>query len=314
MQTTGEPDPQRARDTAEFTAAMRGLKERSGLTYRQLEERADEQGEVLPRSTLADVLRGRTLPRPELLTAFVRACGDGERAAAWLEARETVARRGAAETASGTAADTGSETASEGPRRGIRLGERVLGARVFGVPVLLPASAGLVALVAVTVWALVPSGNDSDTRQSQLPRSRTQIRPVLADGLCLTDGYGARYESLVAVQRPCDEVAPQETTLVPLGGNTFRIRWYHPDHGPGCLTALAEGPGVGLLEPWDDCDRTTPFRIEPSGSDGGGRYSLRVDGRGCVAIKDAQTSEGAEAVVEPCRPKDSQVFVIQPAP
>lgn len=328
METTGEPDPQRARDTAEFTAAMRGLKERSGLTYRQLEERADDQGEVLPRSTLADVLRGRTLPRPELLTAFVRACGDGERAAAWLQARENLARRGVAEAASETAADTASEmaseTASERPTRGVRPGERAFGARalgarapgarVLGVPVLLPASAGLVALVAVTVWALVPSGNDSGTRQSQLPRSRTQIRPVLADGLCLTDGYSARYDPLVAVQRPCDEVAPQETTLVPLGGNTFRIRWYHPDHGPGCLTALDEGPGVGLLEPWDNCERTTPFRIEPSGPDGGGRYSLRVDGRGCVAIKDAQTFEGAEAVVEPCRPKDSQVFVIQPAP
>ncbi|GAA3503330.1 hypothetical protein GCM10019016_104400 [Streptomyces prasinosporus] len=308
MEIRGDADPQQARDTAEFITAMRELKERTGLTYRQLQERAAEHGEVLPRSTLADVLRGRTLPRPELLAAFVRACGDGERAAQWLAARDDLAR---GEVTEGRGAD---------PRRGVRPG-----ARVFGVPVL-PASVVLVALLAAAVWILVPSRDDGGSKdagggglaaadaRAQLPKGRVQIRPALANGLCLTDGYSSRHKSLVAVQRPCDEVAPQETTLVPLGGNTFRIRWYHPDHGPGCLKALAGGPGSGLLEPWDDCGKTTPFRIAPAGPDGSRRYSLRVDGRGCVTISDANTSEGAEAVVEPCRPKDSQVFVIRPAP
>lgn len=307
METRGDTGPQQARDIAEFIAAMQVLKERAGLTYRQLEERAGEHGEVLPRSTLADVLRGRTLPRPELLGAFVRACGDGERTAEWLAARDALARGKV------------TQDRSVGPGRDARLA-----VRVRAVP-LLPAAVVLVVLLAAAVWALAPSRDDDGTKgtgggspaatdaRSELPRGRTQIRPALTSGLCLTDGYGSSYESLVAVQRPCDEVAPQETTLVPLGGNTFRIRWYHPDHGPGCLTALAEGPGVGLLEPWDDCGKTTPFRIEPAGPDGSRRYSLRVDGRGCVAIRDAETSEGAEAVVEPCRPKDSQVFVIRSA-
>ena len=40
METRGDTDPQQARDTAEFVAALRELKDRSGLTYRQLEERA----------------------------------------------------------------------------------------------------------------------------------------------------------------------------------------------------------------------------------------------------------------------------------
>ncbi|MFE0258213.1 helix-turn-helix domain-containing protein [Streptomyces sp. NPDC059010] len=318
MEIRGDTGPQQARDTAEFVAAMRELKDRAGLTYRQLEERAAEHGEVVPRSTLADVLRGRTLPRPELLAAFVRACGDGERAAQWLAARDALARGEVAEDV----AEEVAEESGAGPGRVVRLGPRVR-----GVPVL-PTAAVLVALLAAAVWALIPSGDDSGTKgdgdggggvaaagaRSQLPTGRAQIRPALANGLCLTDGYSSRYESLVAVQRPCDEVAPQETTLVPLGGNTFRIRWYHPDHGPGCLKALAGGPGSGLLEPWDDCGKTTPFRIEPAGPDGSRRYSLRVDGRGCVAIRDAETSEGAEAELEPCRPKDSQVFVIRSAP
>ncbi|MFD0568239.1 helix-turn-helix domain-containing protein [Kitasatospora gansuensis] len=64
--------PDQAEDTAGFIALMRQLKDETGLTYRQLEERATEQGMVLARSTLADVLNGRSLPRPELLSAFVR--------------------------------------------------------------------------------------------------------------------------------------------------------------------------------------------------------------------------------------------------
>ncbi len=90
----GEPTelpPHQVADADEFIAAMRHLKSRSGLTYRQLEERAAEHGDVLPRSTLAGVLRGRSKPRPELLVAFVRACGSGGQEAAWLEAWDRVA-------------------------------------------------------------------------------------------------------------------------------------------------------------------------------------------------------------------------------
>ncbi len=47
--------PHRAGTSGEFATAMRQLKERSGLTCRQIEKRAAEHGEVLARSTLADV-------------------------------------------------------------------------------------------------------------------------------------------------------------------------------------------------------------------------------------------------------------------
>ncbi|MBO0654337.1 helix-turn-helix domain-containing protein [Streptomyces triculaminicus] len=99
MGEPAEPEPHHAADAEGFVAAMRHLKRRSGLTYRQLEERAAERGDVLPRSTLADVLSGRTMPRPDVLTAFVRACGSGQQEAEWLRARERIveARAGAAE-------------------------------------------------------------------------------------------------------------------------------------------------------------------------------------------------------------------------
>ncbi|MFH8597274.1 hypothetical protein [Streptomyces rimosus] len=52
MDIRGNTDPAAARDVTEFLAMLRDLKERRGLTYRQLEQRAAEQGEVLARSTL----------------------------------------------------------------------------------------------------------------------------------------------------------------------------------------------------------------------------------------------------------------------
>jgi transcriptional regulator with XRE-family HTH domain len=88
---TPRPTPQQPRNAAEFAARLRQLKDRSGLSYRQLEERAAERGEVLPRSTLADVLRHDALPRPEMLTAFLNACGAGHETEAWLAARNRIA-------------------------------------------------------------------------------------------------------------------------------------------------------------------------------------------------------------------------------
>ncbi|MGJ3559792.1 helix-turn-helix domain-containing protein [Streptomyces sp. INA 01156] len=91
MAISGGTEPGEARTPAEYVGLLRRLKEHSGLTYRQLEERAAERGDVLARSTLADVLRRDALPRAELVAALVRACGPGEDVAEWLAARERLA-------------------------------------------------------------------------------------------------------------------------------------------------------------------------------------------------------------------------------
>ena len=72
-------------------AALRALKARSGLTLRQLESRAADRGDVLPRSTVADILRKQTLPRPDLVAALVRACGEQDRLAEWTGAWKRLA-------------------------------------------------------------------------------------------------------------------------------------------------------------------------------------------------------------------------------
>ncbi|GAA2796331.1 helix-turn-helix transcriptional regulator [Saccharopolyspora taberi] len=284
MEKQRELSPQQARDAVEFTALLRRLKQRSGLTYRQLEGRAAERGEVLARSTLADVLEGKRLPRPELLAAFVRACGDDD-VETWLRARERIA------------------AAVEEPAPARK-------SRVLPVSV----AAGAVVVAVTAAWLLVSAGGSGERPGAEspaLPGGWVRLRPVSAPGLCLTDGQvrDRRYTALVAVQRPCDAVAPQTTLLEPVGGGLHRIQWHHPDHGKGCLKALADGPAAGLLEPWDACDQATSFRIEPRF----GTYVLRVDGRGCVGIAGSDPGEGAEAVVEQCAGQDGQAFFIEPA-
>lgn len=85
------PRPDRVSTPAEFIAAMRALRDRAQLTYRQLERRAQAAGDRLPRSTIAAVLSRDRIPRESTIASFVRACG-GDRHAVelWLAARRRV--------------------------------------------------------------------------------------------------------------------------------------------------------------------------------------------------------------------------------
>lgn len=79
-------------DAAAFVAALRRLKDWSGLSYRRLERHAADAGHCLPYSTAATMLGRQRLPREELVAAFVAACGiQGDEAQAWLDARTYIA-------------------------------------------------------------------------------------------------------------------------------------------------------------------------------------------------------------------------------
>ncbi|MFJ6936577.1 helix-turn-helix domain-containing protein [Streptomyces sp. NPDC101132] len=350
-----EPAPHEAGDAAGFVDLMRSLKDRSGYTYRQLEERAAERGDVLPRSTLASVLGGRTLPRPELLAAFVRACGDEDRMDEWVGAWAGLAGQQAVEAGSGTTAvppaggpvpgipgasgasvpDAGTGGAEPASRRESTARMRAAGT-AGGARRTLPwrlnwrtAAAALVTAAALTAAGMLAgqesSGGDAEsgsasgagsTADPVLPTGWVQIHPAGARSLCLTDGRvrDRRYTPLVAVQRPCASVGPQNTLLHPLGGDLYEIQWHHPDYGKGCLRALTEADGAGgtgLLEPMDDCSRGSRFHVEPSGPRGDGVYVFRVDGQGCVGIRGAGREAGTEAVMERCTGKGGQLFTIE---
>ncbi|MFD7610706.1 helix-turn-helix domain-containing protein [Streptomyces sp. NPDC059828] len=293
MDATGGIDPERAYNVAQFVEMMKRLKEASGLTYRQLEERAERNGRVLPRSTIADVLRRHALPRPQILNAFVHACGAGEHADAWLKARTRLGR------VDGTAA--GSTEEAEGPEEtavvddsavcsspvpdddaddhgcgpsgagGVREhpGHCAASSDPEPVPSRMPrrhrgvvitplASLAAVLLAGTVSWLVLPDDSAVTAPSPEEPAGGWySIRPVRATGLCVTEGRaaGGDSERPVAVQRPCGQSTPPHTRLDPVGGGRFFVKWVHPVHGWGCLTVL---PG-GLLEPWDDCrsSRTT---------------------------------------------------------
>ncbi|MFI8995941.1 helix-turn-helix domain-containing protein [Streptomyces sp. NPDC053542] len=309
--------PYEAQDTAEFIEAMRRLKERSGLTYRQLQEKAAGQGEPLPRSTLANALSGRSLPRPELLAAFVRACGEGDQAAEWTRARALLAERSRTGTPHPPTPPSPPDSSSPRP------GRRTTWRTARRSPALLTLAALLTAAAIATVWILASPDRAPVTAAPHLPTGPVLLHPLSAPDLCLTDGHvpDGRYGSLVAVQRPCGEVAPQRTRLIPAGGGLYRIEWFRPDQGKGCLAARFEGPAAGLLEPQNDCGTATRLHIERAPNHGSSIYTFRAEAtHRCLAIK-ATTPEsakaaapGTEAVLTPCTTRLNQLFRITAAP
>ncbi|MDX2692527.1 helix-turn-helix domain-containing protein [Streptomyces ipomoeae] len=331
---TRELDPGAARTSAEYVALLRRLKEHSGLTFRQLEQKAAERGDILARSTLADVLRRDALPRAEIVTALVRACGVPKNdEPAWLEARERIA---SASDDGGDASDEERESSrSVEPRFGSgdsrdsrtggtsRTGRTSRTAAVAAV-----ASLGTVALLVIGVVVLLPQGGDtSSTGGADAKASKSsgasmnpaatplgpgpapglsRIRPARAPELCLTDGdvRAAGGESkLVAVQRPCAEAVPPRTYLLRADNGLYRIQWDNPEFGKGCLTLLNDGDFRHMLEPWDDCEvggSSQLFRIERVEGTDGWRLRPAQGDEVCVGIRGAAEEEGAAAVAEGC--------------
>lgn len=181
-----------------------------------------------------------------------------------------------------------------------------------GGPELPGADAGLLVVrgggVRGGAWPARGRSRPSCSRRSPTAgRDRVSERLAARDAitqprLCLTDGRveDRRYTPLVAVQRPCGSVAPQNTMLEPVGGDMYRIQWHHhhPDYGKRCLKTLTDEPGAGLLEPMDACQDGSRFHIEPSGADGSGRAPRRLTGlRGHQGVEYVRGHRGSDGAV-----------------
>ncbi|MEU8082361.1 RICIN domain-containing protein [Micromonospora sp. NPDC049101] len=310
--------PDAVRDKAEFVQLLRLMKDQSGYTFRQLEHRAASHGEVLARSTVADMLGRPGLPRAELLAAFVRACtGDDNQVAAWLATLNRLVNE--ADAANGNEAPPGQSaqvTDQHAPERARAVLWRTLVRAAAGVTV--------AALLAVGGWLLVRDTGESPRAREAgpAPKSRlalpaggsvVRIHPARTPALCLTEGreHTGRYDGAVAVQRSCEDAEPPRTLLVPVDGDRFQIKWSHPQHGVGCLTVLASGSAAGMLEPWNDCAAGGPtqlFRVESVAAPLEG-YRLRpVHSELCLGIRGGETVSGAELVQEPCTGEGDQTF------
>ncbi|MFG2512518.1 helix-turn-helix domain-containing protein [Streptomyces sp. NPDC048584] len=287
---------------------MRQLKERSGLTYRELEERAARHGDVLARSTLADILRRTSLPRPDVLAAFVRACGDGQQVGAWLDARDRIAAGVA--TVPAVASGPGPEATTQPRTEGSAAPQP---RRTKGRAVVLVASL-MVPPLAWGAWGLLHDSSDDPAAAFRAPADGwVTIHPAHTPDLCLTDGRDrdGAYPSAVAAQLPCAQATVPRTYLERAGGNFYRIQWHHPQEGKGCLTVMSSGPVKGMLEPRDDCARATLFRVEATAGDGKGFRLRPANSSMCIGIADNDTAEGAEATEERCTGAADQRFLIR---
>lgn len=335
------PQPAQLRTRAEYVAGLRALRTWSGLTYRELEAKATAHADTLPASTIATTLGRTTLPRERFVDAYARACGLAERdVGAWLEARRRIATREHA------APPPGEDPAPAAPPPADDAPPPPAGQDDRGAPPPAAAArwrwaAGLLAAVGIGaggtlgVQALLPGASESDGPRAAVSDdpvpgieglkdlravgSWAQLRPARTPGLCVTEGTDrtGRYPAAVAAQQPCAGAVQPRVYLEPVGGGEVQIQWHHPEHGIGCLTAMLEGPGRGLLEPRDRCADDDPaqrFRIEPAGGRGEPRFRILPGTGACLAPRDEDTAPGAEIVQARCSGAADQEFRISLTP
>ncbi|MEU9851736.1 RICIN domain-containing protein [Streptomyces sp. NPDC047974] len=313
--TPALPDPADARSPAELALYMRELREASGLTYRDLEQRAEQAGEVLPRSTLATALSRDALPRPELLRAFLIACGHRDRVEAWTAARDRIAAEGGARThtpATGNPiadrmldpnADRISDPSVD------RISDPNAEDRIMDPNAdlnIAPAPAPVLVPDPGPRPAAVRSPRTSRRGTSSAPRARPARRLVpLAVGLLglavVALGGGHFVRAGFPVSAPADPVVAGPGTGPrpgPVEAGTYRIRAV----GSGlCLGESTSRDGGGAVEQYA-CPTTIPvYLLEPAGGD---QYTIRslhpVLGHGCLGVDAGLRTEGARLMNDYC--------------
>ncbi|MGW2020003.1 RICIN domain-containing protein [Streptomyces sp. NPDC001927] len=323
----GAPDPREATDAASFIALLQRLKDWSGLTYRELSAHAEALGEVLPRSTVANMLARSTVPREELLTTFVRACGvePGE-LESWQTVRKELAVRGVYAGSDGGAEDAAGaswpQVAEADPEPGIEPEAEDQSAdpqsRLRRTFVALVAVAGLVLATVSVVGALVRDGNDGHGGSAGQHGGRgdrpmtvtapaagdVQIR-VIGSDLCLNERRGGRSGQIH--QRACEGADVPRYSLKDLGSGEWRIVSDHPDYGPGCSGIPSGGKIADAAFEDSECgdtSRVETFRLAPFGSPVTG-YRI-VPARSatpdsCVTVVGDRAAEWAKLAQAPCR-------------
>ncbi|MER5934977.1 XRE family transcriptional regulator [Streptomyces sp. NPDC002054] len=307
------PDPDQATQTAELVAFMRQLRDVSGLTYRDLERRAADLGEMLPRSTLATVLRHDLLPRPEVLRAFLVACGYDGPVDAWLAARDRIASGAHERQGPGTL------DGAAGPGAGIQAGGSSEAVEADGGPGVqeLAGAAGAFRTVETTGPAMAPADGGTTGGILRLRRRPWSLgAAVLAVCAVAIGGYAFQSGSGDdGPSRPgaADSSAARLATkpgLVQPG--TYRIRVTGSDL---CLSESVTQDSGGRVGQFD-CSNSVPiYLLEPFGSD---QYMIRslhpVMGHGCLGVDSGLRSNGARLMNDYCgRRGTAERFRIRPA-
>ncbi|WP_445398741.1 helix-turn-helix domain-containing protein [Streptomyces sp. LE64] len=310
----------------QYVAALRDLRDWSGLTYRQLAAKAQAADEVLPTSTLASALRRDTLPRPELVASLVRAVGLDEAAVAcWLRARQRV-QEAAAETVQAEEADKAAPAVDDdGEGNGAPAVDgpgRRAGARRRALKVSIAGAVALAVPLAIGTALKLSEDRDDTPSTASLPSAGWyQMRPqhVLGRGLCIGEGRerNGRTKRPLAVQRPCRSVEPS-TYLERVSEGVYQIQWHHPEHGVGCLTVDLAYRVPGALVAPVDCKGSAHqrFAVEPARPGRGNVYRLRpLHSSLCLGSLggEVDTDNGAELSQKNCDGGEDQEFSFEPS-
>ncbi|NYH46268.1 hypothetical protein HNR22_005995 [Micromonospora jinlongensis] len=306
--TTGELRPDEATDPAEFVDMLRRLKDRSRLTYRQLEQRAAASGDVLARSTAADILRRSTLPRPEVVAAFVRACGAEDQVETWLRARHRLAVGTYAPTSPPPVSPAPDDRPADGDapdlRPSVGTGAGSASAtrpRWFARPVPLALLVGvLLAALGVGIWTQRP--DDDERRTAQLTDPSTSA--------------GGSPPATAAGESPS---ATPESSPSPTIGPDALLSRIRPARSPQlCVSEGRDRTGEygSQVAVQISCAEATPpdTYLEPAA---GGLYFIKWNhpehGPGCLTVRGENPGRNMLEPVTKCSQSNwSQLFRFEP--
>ncbi|MFB4311943.1 helix-turn-helix domain-containing protein [Actinomadura sp. GTD37] len=281
------PDLSDVATEEQFVVALRRLRERSGLTYKDIERRTSAEGGFpLPASTLATALHRNTVPRREIVATLVQVCGGD--AAPWLTTRERLLHPmpSAAPESPPEPPDDADPTP---PRR---------------LPTKNIAAALAVCAIAIGVVLLrsFQSPDDRPQPPQALPASDSTLE---LGGLCLSERQNDQ-TGLVFLAH-CDQSFPPRRLT--RHGTFWRVTTQHPEYGPGCMGIVDASfkPGAPLSD--DTCDRTQPDRFTLRKVTGG--IQLRPQDRDlCVGVQ-GKPAVRAPVLQLPCDERaPGQLFTI----
>ncbi|MEV6968691.1 helix-turn-helix domain-containing protein [Hamadaea sp. NPDC051192] len=334
-------DPSTATTAAEFVELLRRVRISAELSYRQIAQRARAHGVALPISTLATALNRDTMPRPEVVTAMLLACGcSREELARWLTARRRIVL-GSPSTADGPAPDrsesdvtASDETASdetapaeaapeetapdeaespEAQARPVAVDPRDRWRRLRArVPLWLILAVVVTAGAGGAWWAAEradhtatppPTGSPSPTSSPapSIAAESVRVRPLSGAG-CLSEHSGTTGYLFI---EPCAQAFPALSTE-PAGGGAFRIRTDHPEFGPGCMGV---DPVAADDRPSDGYCPDVKHQLFTLVAASGGHLVRNVDLGQCLAVR---PEAGSRSVIfADCSAEDpAQLFVI----
>ncbi|MEO3828543.1 hypothetical protein [Actinomadura sp. B10D3] len=291
------PQPNDVRSAAEFIALMRRLQRWSGLSLQELEARTAQAPVLIP-GGLAGILGGSTLPRREVVSAFVSACGCvPEVQAEWMRAYARVSSPSPRPSSRAPAKPVAApeppvppppekRQAEEQPKRHPRHrrspGKRGRSTRRSLSPLVAAPAFITVAVVAIAmVTALGDDSGKDETKESGKPSLASppgngwysiQSEASVSVGNCLAILPDDQFAPTLSLEECDEEDDLQRFWLETHPANTYVVQGHTVDGKLWCLTLDAPGEGSRLhLTACDEADKWQRFNLEatrPKGETG----------------------------------------------